>query len=456
MSVPYPSTKDSGVTWLGEVPAHWNVVPLKHLARFSGGGTPSRDKPAYWNGDIPWVSPKDMKVELISETEEFITAEGLEGSTSALLAPGAVLVVVRSGILRHTIPVAINSKPVALNQDMKAISVDLERYRADYLSRFIQGLNSTLLPLWLKLGATVESIEFSYMADTPVPVPPLSEQAVIAAFLDRETGKTDALVEEQRRLIALLNEKRQAVISHAVTKGLNPQVPLKPSGIEWLGDIPAHWEVRPLKAVSTEPGTVFIDGDWIEAKDISDDGIRYITTGNVGNGYYKEQGAGFISDDKFRELNCTEVFPGDVLISRLNAPVGRACVVPDLGRRIVTSVDNVIVRPDHTVNRGFLVHFLSTKSYLFHTETLARGTTMQRVSRTILGNIRIALPDPKEQAEIARFVDEQIEKLDSLIEEAERGIHLLQERRAVIISAAVTGKIDVRGFISAESQKEPA
>lgn len=214
---PQAPLKASCIEWLGDIPAHWAVVPLKYLAHFSGGGTPSREVPAYWNGDIPWVSPKDMKVELISDTEEFITDDGLEGSASSLVAPGAVLVVVRSGILRHTIPVAINTRAVALNQDMKAISVAQDRYRGDYLSRFIQGLNSTLLPMWLKLGATVESIEFSYMAETPLPVPPLTEQAVISAFLDQETGKFDALVQEADRAILLLQERRAALISAAVT-----------------------------------------------------------------------------------------------------------------------------------------------------------------------------------------------------------------------------------------------
>jgi type I restriction enzyme S subunit len=283
--------------------------------------------------------------------------------------------------------------------------------------------------------------------DIRVALPPREERNAILAFVDRETAKIDALVDEQRRLIALLKEKRQAVISHAVTKGLDPTVPMKNSGIEWLGDVPAHWKVKPLRAVSTEPGTVFIDGDWIESKDISLEGIRYITTGNVGEGRYKEQGAGFISTAKFEELNCTEVLPGDVLISRLNAPVGRACVVPDLGSRIVTSVDNVIVRPNCAVHRAFLVHVLSSAAYFFHTETLARGTTMQRVSRTILGNVRIALPSLEQQREIADYIDYEVGGLDALINEAELGTILLQERRAALVSAAVNGKIDVRGAL---------
>ncbi|WGX36426.1 hypothetical protein P7I82_32445 [Pseudomonas aeruginosa] len=112
------------------------------------------------------------------------------------------------------------------------------------------------------------------------------------------------------------------------------------SGVEWLDQVPDHWSSVPIKYMALERNSLFLDGDWIESKDISSDGIRYITTGNVGEGAYKEQGAGFISEETFHALRCTEVYEGDVLVSRLNNPIGRACVVPNLGGRVVTSVDN--------------------------------------------------------------------------------------------------------------------
>jgi len=239
----YPAYKDSGVEWLGEVPEHWDLSRLKYVARFSGGGTPSRDNLEYWDGTIPWVSPKDMKVEQVTDAEEHITREGLESSATNLVPPGQVLMVVRSGILKHTIPVAINEVQVALNQDMKAITFELGRCNSLFFLRWVQGLNEYLLLEWRKQGATVESIEHSYLANTVVSLPPLPDQAAINAFLDRETTKIDALITEQERLIALLAEKRQAVISHAVTKGLDPTVPMKDSGVEWLGEVPEHWEI---------------------------------------------------------------------------------------------------------------------------------------------------------------------------------------------------------------------
>lgn len=211
----------------------------------------------------------------------------------------------------------------------------------------------------------------------------------------------------------------------------------KDSGVEWLGDIPSHWSVIPLAKIALEPGSLFIDGDWVESKDLSDQGIRYITTGNVGEGKYKEQGSGYISQAKFDELRCTEVLPGDVLISRLNLPIGRACVVPDLGERIITSVDNVITRPDSGYSCSYLAYMLSSASHFANMEVLARGTTMQRISRSTLGQVRFSFPPLDEQTAIATFLDHETAKIDALVAEQEKLITLLQEKRQAVISHAV-------------------
>src|SRR5690554_6104271 len=212
----------------------------------------------------------------------------------------------------------------------------------------------------------------------------------------------------------------------------------KGSGIEWLNEVPFHWSNVPIKYMALEPGSMFLDGDWIESKDISGDEIRYITTGNVGEGVYKEQGTGFISEEKFQQLNCTEVFAGDILISRLNEPIGRSCIVPDLRSRIVTSVDNVIFRPDKKYNKKYIVYLFTCKEYFKHTSNLARGATMQRISRGLLGNIRVVTPPLQEQEKIANFLDHETAKIDTLIDKQQQLIQLLKEKRQAVISHAVT------------------
>ncbi len=209
--------KDSGVEWLGDVPAHWGIKKLKSLTNFLGGGTPSRENLSFWNGSIPWVSPKDMKRELIDSAEECITEEGLTKSSSNLITTGCVLVVVRSGILQHTIPVAINAVPVAINQDMKALDFCAGSCLNHFFLRWVQGLNDLLLLVWSKQGATVESIEHSYLAETLIALPPMGEQKSIVAFLNAEITRLDDLTTEATRAIALLKERRTALISAAVT-----------------------------------------------------------------------------------------------------------------------------------------------------------------------------------------------------------------------------------------------
>lgn len=216
----------------------------------------------------------------------------------------------------------------------------------------------------------------------------------------------------------------------------------KDSGIEWIGEIPNHWSNTKIKYTANDKDSLFIDGDWIESKVIAEEGIRYITTGNVKVGNYSEQGNGYISPQTFIDLNCTEVFEGDLIISRLNNPIGRACIIPNLKSRIVTSVDNVIYRPDSILNKKFLLHLFSSNKYFEHTELISRGATMQRISRGMLGNLKIPLPNIEEQNQIAKYLDHKTTKIDNLIAKKEALIQLLEEERIAVINNAVTKGLD--------------
>lgn len=219
----------------------------------------------------------------------------------------------------------------------------------------------------------------------------------------------------------------------------------KDSGIEWIGEIPEHWKIVPIKRLVGEENTLFLDGDWIESKDIvfDTDGIRYITTGNIGKGIYKEQGLGYITQDTFDKLNCTEVLPFDLVISRLNPPIGRCCIIPDLGKKIVTSVDNVILRPNKKFNKGFLKYVMSNEKYFEYTSLIARGATMQRISRSLLGDINIPVSfDFNEQSNIATFLDRKTSEIDRIIANKQKLIALYEEEKQAIINQAVTKGLD--------------
>jgi type I restriction enzyme S subunit len=214
---PNAPMKDSGVEWLGEVPEHWRLLPLKYLCSFKGGGTPAKDNLSYWtNGTIPWVSPKDMKSFWLSQTQDKVTPLAVRQSSTNFIEKNCLLMVVRSGILQRTVPIAININEVTLNQDMKALKFN-EQINVEYAANYILGNTGPLLLEWSKEGATVESIEHEYLANSIFPVPPMIEQAGIIKLLKQQVDTFQKLEDRAVRGINLLTERRTALISAAVT-----------------------------------------------------------------------------------------------------------------------------------------------------------------------------------------------------------------------------------------------
>ena len=201
--------------WFGSAPGHWQIKKLKHLVRFLGGGTPSKAVDAYWSGSIPWVSPKDMRTDAVIDSQDHISERALRESVVQMVPKGSVLIVVRSGILRRRIPVAINAVPVTLNQDMKAL-VPQGEISAPYLRYLIEGYQQSLLLAWSKVGATVESLEHGYLANSLVPVPPIQEQRAICKALDDELRGIGEAIEREKQTIALMLEYRDRLIADVV------------------------------------------------------------------------------------------------------------------------------------------------------------------------------------------------------------------------------------------------
>lgn len=435
---PYPAYKDSGVEWLGRVPEHWQLRRLKHMARFSGGGTPARDNPEFWSGDIPWVSPKDMKSERITGAEECITAAGLSGSSSSMVPAERVLMVVRSGILKHTIPVAINSVPVALNQDMKAIWLDADYLSSPFFMRWVQGLNDDLLKVWLKQGATVESIEQDYLSDTLIPVPPVSEREQIVQHLDRETARIDALIEKKTRFIELLREKRQALITHAVTKGLDPKVKMKESGVEWLGEVPEHWELVPLKYVtpSLTVGIVVNPSDYV-----ADEGLPFLYGGDIGEGVIFAETARRISPEHSQRNAKTRLNAGDLVTVRVGAPGVTAVVPPECEGGNCASV--MLIRRG-AFESDWLCYVMNSRVVRYQVEVVQYGAAQEQFNISHAVDFLIPVPPLDEQAQIASGLNQEGRRVDALLSKTELSIKLLKERRSALITAAVTGQIDLR------------
>ena len=407
----------------------WPHLRLKHLCRFVGGGTPDKAEMRYWGGKIPWVSPKDMKTSIVCDSEEHITVEGLENSAAKIVESGAILVVVRSGILRHSIPVAINAVAVTLNQDMLAILPDAG-FDPRYLARFIEGHQAELLRAWSKEGTTVESLERPLMGETAIPAPRLSQQRAIADYLDREVERIDDLMAAKERVLGLLSEKRQALITRAITRGIDPNVSYRDSGIPWLGGIPAHWEVERAR--------------WLfnERDERSSTGNEELLTVSHLTGVTprsEKQVNMFEAETTEGYKICLE---GDLVINTLWAWMGAMGVAPLNG--IVSPSYHVYKLATQRLYPGYVDELVRLNLFAQEVTRYSKGVWSSRLRLYPEGLFEVSLPVPPrlEQRKIFSFLQKEQRRLVDLKAATERAIELLRERRAAVIAAAVTGRID--------------
>lgn len=442
MSLPrYSEYKASGVEWLGEVPGHWDVAPLKRSFKIVGGSTPKSEQEAYWDGEYIWVTPSDLsKLSSmgINDSQRKITSEGLASCGTTLVPSGSIVLSTRAPIGS----LAIAETELCTNQGCKSLVPFAETQSQFY--GYLLSVSTGELNIRGK-GTTFLELSGDELGAFKVSVPPSAEQQTIATFLDRETGKIDALIAEQQRLVELLAEKRQAVISHAVTKGLPStgsglNAAMKDSGIEWLGEVPEHWEVCAIKRMmllitdgahispETEDGVY----DFVSTKDLSDEGIDFDNCLKT-------------SPSSYEYLVRTGCQPlcGDVLFSK-DGTIGRTVVVKE-EREFVVASSLIIIRPDSTVLDSTFLHYLC-QSFLViqQVEGFVKGAGLPRLSIQNLLKVFGVFPKLTEQCAIAGFLNNETAKFDALTTEANRAIALLQERRSALISAAVTGKIDVR------------
>lgn len=434
---PYASYKPSGVAWLGEVPEHWGIQKLKHLVTFVGGGTPSKEDDALWGGDIPWVSPKDMKRQRIVESTDCITPAGLAVSACTLIPPGAVLTVVRSGILQHTIPVAINDVAVTINQDMKALlpTGDID---ANFLAYQIRGCQSELLDEWVKQGATVESIEHQRMADARLACPPIHEQQAIADYLDDETARIDELIQEKEGLIGLLREHRQGVASDAVMRGLSAEAAVREVK-GGFGTIPAHWRMISLKRFVRVSGghtpstdnPAYWEGavPWVSPKDMKRDEL--------------EESIDHVSEAAVHECGLTLVQPGATLVVVRGMILAHSFPVACNLVPVTINQDMKAIRPESDVLPDYLPWLLRGVKLivLSLTEQSAHGTLALRTDK-FFGE-PLPIPPVEEQTAIIDFLRAELPRIDTLITHTTEEIALLKELRAATIADAVLGRVDV-------------
>ncbi len=439
MSFPrYPKYKSSGVEWLGDVPEHWVVKPLKTVASFNDDVLPE----SYGaDEEIEYVDIGSVSLAGGIERTETLKYGNAPSRARRRVRNGDVIASTVRTYLKAISPIIDPPGNMIVSTGFAVIrpSVGLMPAFAKFAlqtSFFVEAVIS------LSTGVSYPAINASEMARISIPVPPIDQQSAIASFLDRETAKIDALVAEQRRLMELLKEKRQATISHAVTRGLNPNTPLKDSGIEWLGEVPAHWSVIALKRIAEVHTGVAKGKDNSSRQTIT---VPYLRVANVQDGYLDLETVSTI-EIPAEDLERYSLKAGDVLMNEGGDfdKLGRGHIWEGQIDPCITQNHVFAVRP-RAVSSNWLNSITSSDFAQFYFMTRSKqSTNLASISSTNLMELPVILPPEHEQLEILSFIADQTAHFDTLTTEAQRAIDLLQERRTALISAAVTGQIDVR------------
>ncbi|BDA18018.1 MULTISPECIES: restriction endonuclease subunit S [Aeromonas] len=439
---PYSEYRDSGIVWFGKVPIAWSWTALKRVV--------SAERPITYGivqagpnieDGIPYVRPTDM-------TDEDGIKEGIELlKTSDEIAKSYRRSMVDSGDIICSIGPSFGKLMIVpdslrganLTQGTARIAIAIN-HDTRYFFWCLRSLSS--YQQWESSigGATFRALNLGPLADTLVPLPPVKEQSLIAAFLDYETARIDRLIAKQQRLIELLKEKRQAVISHAVTKGLNPDAPMKDSGVEWLGQVPEHWNVTKFGFISNvvrggSPRPAgdpeLFDGDyspWVTVAEITKDEEVYL-----------ESTESFLTEKGSKQ---SRVFKrGTLLLSNSGATLG----VPKILSIDANANDGVVGFEKLSVNTEYAYFYLSTLTDNLR-ERIKQGSGQPNLNTDIVKSIVIPLPPSGEVEAILSEIKTHRITFSVLISKADTAIKLMQERRTALISAAVTGKIDLRGW----------
>lgn len=413
----YPEYKDSGVEWLGAIPEDWSVTKLKYIADLLTAKSTNSD---------------DLFVGL----ENISSGDGKYISKEENIADGASVSFEKNDVLFGKLrPYLAKSwlatfSGVCSSEFLVLRTAKLHPKYLNYFSltnEFIDQVNSSTY------GSKMPRASWEFIGLLPVPTCSYSLSEKVAEFLDYETAKIDNLIEKQQQLIELLKEKRQAVISHAVTKGLTPDVPMKDSGVEWLGPISQHCIITKLKYL-----TVLKTG-----KTVSNN-IRYVGMENISGGTGK-----FLSKDEMTPEGASVSFEcNDVLFGKLRPYLAKCWLATFSG---ICSSEFLVLQPKK-IHARYLNYYLLTNEFIKQVDSSTYGSKMPRANWDFISQLPVPTWTYEESKAIAVYLDNLTAKLDCLLEKQNQQVNLLQERRAALISAAVTGKIDVRDWVAPDTQ----
>ena len=421
---PYPAYKDSGVEWLGRIPEHWEITPLKYEAEFVNGAA---FKPEQWSEiGTPIIRIENLngslnfncfagEMDARYHVEQGNLLFGWSGNRGTSFGPFIWPHAGRHYLNQHIFRICnFKFDKAWFYWSLKAVTAHVE----DQAHGIIGMVHITKGDLGRIKIAT----------------PALAEQQAISAHLDRETARIDALIEKKTRFIELLREKRQALITHAVTKGLDPSVKMKTSGVEWLGEVPEHWDVLSFQRC------VFIAEGQVDPEKSPYREMVLLAPNHI------ESGSGLLlytetAEEQNAESGKYLCQKGDVVYSKIRPALRKVCIAPDLS---LCSADMYPMRGHSGMSNQFLFWFLLSEPFSAFAVLEADRVAMPKINRESLNSVQLPRPPINEQMEIVAWVAQSTARLDNLRAKTERSIELLKERRSALITAAVTGQIDLR------------
>ena len=437
---PYPKYKDSGVAWLGDVPEHWDVKPLKSVATLNDESLTETTESDF---SLKYIDIGSVSLDKGIEKIEEMDFKSAPSRARRIVRHGDVIVSTVRTYLKAIAPITnpednlIVSTGFAVVRSGKSIQSDFTKYVLQS-GEFVEEVIAR------STGVSYPAINSTDLARIKLCIPNDDEQTTIANFLDHETHKIDALIAEQEKLITLLAEKRQATISHAVTKGLNPNVPMKDSGVEWLGEVPAHWGLGKVKTYfqTCSGGTPNTSRQDLYYTDESN-GIPWVRTTDLKNNELNSVEI-FITEQALKDTACAVLPPETVMVAMYggDGTVGKNGLLT-IPAAINQAVCGLLPAKTHLPYYVFRYVQFYRPYWMIGAESSRKDPN---ISQERVGNAPFPFPPIEEQIQIVKCIDSLIDEVDALTLEATRAISLFKERRTALISAAVTGKIDVRGW----------
>lgn len=433
----YKQYQESGIEWIGEIPSHWKLIKLKHEFEFSVGGTPISGNSEYYttNEDegYKWVNISDLHNRVISDTKSYVTSEGIKNTSMDLVTKGSLLFSFKLSVGQ----VAFIDQPMYTNEAIASFSPEKNSNNLRYFYYaspiyIVKNANENIY------GAKI--LNQQLIKNALMVLPPIEEQEEIANFLDKKTSQIENLISKKEELIETLKASKAKLISDAVTKGIDKDVPMKDSGVEWIGEIPSHWGISKLKFNTDKD---FMYGANESGEDMQENQPRYIRITDINDD-------GELKNDTYVTLDYKKAKPyiledKDILFARSGATVGKTFLYNKLECDLACFAGYLIkfTANKNKCNPKYIYYYTQSKMYDEFININISQATIQNVSAEKYKNLYNPLPPLMEQNDIVKYLDNKTFKIKNLISKVEEQIELLKKAKQKLITEVVTGKIDV-------------